>query len=141
MMDESHADNVTARRKRVVIAYRRGARRASDRSEQKFAITGQPARSRQWSYRDRRKELLLALLNQHGDELDNAIDELGRQLDHLRQVGIRGFIAEHTDDDDYARPTRPTNQPTRASTKNRTTRSGTGAAKPARTQTGASKKK
>ena len=41
-------------------------------------------------------------MNQHADDLDNAIDELGRQLDHLRQVGIRGFIAEHTNDDDYA---------------------------------------
>jgi transcriptional regulator with XRE-family HTH domain len=65
-------------------------------------ITGQPARSREWSYKERRKELLLALLDQHGDDLDNAIDELGRQLDHLRQVGIRGFIAEHTNDADYA---------------------------------------
>ena len=67
-------------------------------------ITGQPPRSRQWSYRERRKELLLALLNQHADDLDSAIDELGRQLDHLRQVGIRGFIAEHANDDDYAQP-------------------------------------
>ena len=40
-------------------------------------ITGQPAGSRQWSYRERRKELLLALLDQHADDLDNAIDELG----------------------------------------------------------------
>ena len=67
-------------------------------------ITGQPARARQWSYRERRKELLLALLDQHADDLDTAIDELARQLDHLRQVGIRGFIAEHTNDDDYAQP-------------------------------------
>jgi hypothetical protein len=104
-------------------------------------ITGEQARSRQWSYKERRKELLLALLNEHADDLDNAIDELGQQLDHLRQVGIRGFIAEHTNDDDYARPSRPTKQPTRASTKNQTTRSGTGFAKPARTRRGASRKK
>jgi hypothetical protein len=81
-------------------------------------ITGQPAGSRQWSYRERRKELLLALLDQHADDLDNAIDELGRQLDHLRQVGIRGFIAEHTNDEDYAIPTtRRTDRTTRAGTK------------------------
>jgi transcriptional regulator with XRE-family HTH domain len=69
-------------------------------------ITGQPARSRQWSYGERRKELLLALLDQHADDLDNAIDQLADQLDHLRQIGIRGFIAEHTNDDDYAEPQR-----------------------------------
>src|SRR5207302_1286275 len=61
-------------------------------------ITGAPAASRQWSYRERRKELLLALLDEHGDSLDNAVEELGRWVDHLRQVGIRGFIAEHTND-------------------------------------------
>ena len=89
-------------------------------------ITGQPARSRQWSYKERRKELLLALLNQHADDLDNAIDELGRQLDHLRQVGIRGFIAEHTNDDDYATVSRSrADEPASATTKNQTTRSGT----------------
>ncbi|HUP69957.1 MAG TPA: hypothetical protein VM142_09090 [Acidimicrobiales bacterium] len=48
-------------------------------------------------------ELLLALLNDHADSLDNAVDELGRWVDHLRQVGIRGFIAEHTNDADFAR--------------------------------------
>jgi transcriptional regulator with XRE-family HTH domain len=81
-------------------------------------ITGQPARSRQWSYRERRKELLLALLDQHADDLDTAIDELARQLDHLRQVGIRGFIAEHTNDDDYATErTRPTDRMTPGGTK------------------------
>jgi len=64
-------------------------------------ITGTPAGSREWSYRERRKELLLALLDEHADSLDNAVDELGRWVDHLRQVGIRGFVAEHTDDDDF----------------------------------------
>jgi hypothetical protein len=83
-------------------------------------ITGQPARSRQWSYRERRKELLLALLDQHADDLDNAIDQLAGQLDHLRQTGIRGFIAEHTNDDDYATPTtRPADRTTRGGTTKR----------------------
>ncbi|MCU1450390.1 MAG: family transcriptional regulator [Acidimicrobiales bacterium] len=66
-------------------------------------ITGAPPRSSEWSYRERRKELLLALLDEHADSLDSAVDELGRWVDHLRQVGIRGFIAEHTNDDDFAR--------------------------------------
>ncbi len=34
----------------------------------------------------------------------SVVDELGRWVDHLRQVGIRGFIAEHTNDADFARP-------------------------------------
>ncbi len=64
-------------------------------------VTGIPSDASQWSYRERRKELLLALLDQHADSLDGAVDELGRIVDHLRQVGIRGFIAEHTGDEDF----------------------------------------
>jgi transcriptional regulator with XRE-family HTH domain len=64
-------------------------------------LTGRPAASRAWSYKERRKEMLLALLDNHADEFDNAVDELGKWVDHLRQAGIRGFIAEHTWDDDF----------------------------------------
>jgi len=64
-------------------------------------ITGITSPAKQWSYRERRKELLLALLDEHADSLDTAVEELGRMVDHLRQVGIRGFIAEHTGDDDF----------------------------------------
>jgi transcriptional regulator with XRE-family HTH domain len=71
-------------------------------------LTGQPAASRQWSYKERRKEMLLALLDEHADSLDNAVEELGKWVDHLRQVGIRGFIAEHTFDDDFTGSGRPT---------------------------------
>jgi transcriptional regulator with XRE-family HTH domain len=67
-------------------------------------ITGVPAAAKQWSYRERRKELLLALLDEHADSLDSAVDELGRWVDHLRQVGIRGFIAEHTGDEGFTYP-------------------------------------
>jgi hypothetical protein len=102
-------------------------------------ITGEPARSRTWSYRERRKELLLALLNEHADNLDNAIDELGRQLDHLRQVGIRGFIAEHTNDDDYAR-VGASDDTARRGTKNQAAR-GTTASKKASTRKRAGGKK
>jgi transcriptional regulator with XRE-family HTH domain len=64
-------------------------------------ITGVPADAKQWSYQERRKELLLALLDEHADSLDSAVEELARMVDHLRQVGIRGFIAEHTSDEDF----------------------------------------
>lgn len=64
-------------------------------------ITGITSPAKQWSYRERRKELLLALLDEHADNFDKNIDELGRIVDHLRQVGIRGFIAEHTHDEDF----------------------------------------
>ena len=70
-------------------------------------LTGQPAASRAWSYKERRKEMLLALLGNHADEFDNAVEELGKWVDHLRQAGIRGFIAEHTWDDDFTRTDRP----------------------------------
>ena len=64
-------------------------------------ITGVTADAKQWSYRERRKDLLLALLNKHADSFDTAVEELGRVVDHLRQVGMRGFIAEQTRDEDF----------------------------------------
>jgi transcriptional regulator with XRE-family HTH domain len=64
-------------------------------------ITGVSSTARQWSYQERRKELLLALLDQHADNFDKNIEELGQIVDHLRQIGIRGFIAEHTNDEDF----------------------------------------
>lgn len=64
-------------------------------------ITGVTSAAREWSYRERRKELLLAILDEHADAFDKNIDELGRIVDHLRQVGIRGFVAEHTNDEDF----------------------------------------
>jgi transcriptional regulator with XRE-family HTH domain len=91
-------------------------------------ITGQPSSARQWSYQERRKDLVLAMLDDHADRLDKAADELGAFFDHLRQVGIRGYVAEHTNDDDFARtPPKP--------------QRGTGTAKPARARKRATKKK
>jgi transcriptional regulator with XRE-family HTH domain len=72
---------------------------ASDDTVEK--LTGVPSNAKQWSYRERRKELLLALLDEHKDQFDDAVDELGRVVDHLRQVGLRGFLAEKTFDDDF----------------------------------------
>jgi hypothetical protein len=67
-------------------------------------ITGSTSPARQWSYKERRKELLLALVDEHADSFDSTVEELGRWIDHLRQVGIRGFLAEHTNDEDFATP-------------------------------------
>ena len=69
-------------------------------------ITGRPSEAREWSYKERRKELLLALLDEHADNFDRRIDEFGEIVDHLRQVGIRGFIAESTNDEDFTFKTR-----------------------------------
>jgi transcriptional regulator with XRE-family HTH domain len=64
-------------------------------------ITGKASRTRQTSYRQRRKEMLLALLDQYSDDVDRAADEIGTFFDHLRQVGVRGLVAERLDDPDY----------------------------------------
>jgi transcriptional regulator with XRE-family HTH domain len=66
------------------------------------AISGQPSPARMTSYRERRKEMLLALLDENSDQVDKAADEIGQFFDHLRQVGIRGFVAERLNDKDYA---------------------------------------
>lgn len=66
-------------------------------------ITGAPATSRQ-SYRERRKRLLHALLDGYADNLDRAADELGNFFDHIRQVGVRGYVAEHLNDEDFTYP-------------------------------------
>jgi hypothetical protein len=68
-------------------------------------LSGNDTNAAKWSYRERRKELLLALARQHADDFDTAVEELGRTFDHLRQVGFRGFLAETTDDRDLARAT------------------------------------
>jgi transcriptional regulator with XRE-family HTH domain len=64
-------------------------------------LTGRPSPARQHSYRERRKQLLLALLDQYTDEVDRAAEEIGTFFDHLRQVGIRGLVAERLHDGDY----------------------------------------
>ena len=83
-------------------------------------LTGKPSRARQASYRQRRKEMLLALLDQYTDQVDQAAEEIGAFFDHLRQVGVRGLVAEHLSDDDYIglpEPEAPTEpkKPTRRS--------------------------
>jgi transcriptional regulator with XRE-family HTH domain len=64
-------------------------------------LTGRPSPARQGSYRQRRKQLLLALLDEYTDDVDRAAEEIGTFFDHLRQVGIRGLVAERLHDGDY----------------------------------------
>ena len=65
-------------------------------------VHGTPTARTLRDYRHRRKEMLLALLDEHADKVDASADELGKFFDHLRQVGIRGLIAEQMNDHDYA---------------------------------------
>ena len=65
-------------------------------------ITGAPSHNRQRSFRERRQELLLAVLDAHADDLERAAVVLGKFFDHLRQVGFRGFVAENTKDPVFA---------------------------------------
>ncbi len=67
-------------------------------------VHGRPTARQLADYPTRRKELLFAMLEQHGDDLDAAAEEIGTFFDHLRQVGIRGFVAEKAQDPDYATP-------------------------------------
>ncbi len=72
------------------------------------AVMGTPTRTTLNDYRYRRKELLLALLAEHADQVDTAADEIGAFFDHLRKVGIRGLLAEKANDTDLAHaPTKP----------------------------------
>jgi transcriptional regulator with XRE-family HTH domain len=64
-------------------------------------LTGRAITGRLEDYRNRRKELLLALLAQDADELDKAAQDLGAFFDHLRTTGIRGFVAEKLNDPDF----------------------------------------
>ena len=61
-------------------------------------VYGAPSDKRLDSYRHRRTELILARLDEHVDALDKAAEELGGFFDHLRQVGMRGLIAENAND-------------------------------------------
>ena len=65
-------------------------------------IAGTPSPARKRSYRERRNEMLLALLDRDASRLDKAADELGAFFDHLRRIGIRGFVAEHVHPDPIA---------------------------------------
>jgi hypothetical protein len=67
-------------------------------------VFGAPTAVSLRDYRQRRKEMLLALLDDYADKVDATADEMGQFFDHLRQVGIRGLVAEQLNDHDYAVP-------------------------------------
>ena len=67
-------------------------------------VYGGPTERTLLDYPTRRKELLLAMLDSRADRLDQAAEEMGRFFDHLRQVGIRGYVAEKANDRDFMFP-------------------------------------
>lgn len=64
-------------------------------------VFGGPTATTLGDYRHRRKQMLLALLNDYADQVDSSADQMGRFFDHLRQVGIRGLVAEQLGDADF----------------------------------------
>ena len=64
-------------------------------------LTGQKTARQLYDYRTRRKELLLALLDEWSDDLDRAVEDLARVFDHLRLVGIRGLVTEKLRDREF----------------------------------------
>jgi transcriptional regulator with XRE-family HTH domain len=70
-------------------------------------VYGSPTDRTLADYPTRRKELLLAMLDAHADRLDRAAEEMGTFFDHLRQVGIRGYVAEKANDRDLMLPPLP----------------------------------
>ncbi len=67
-------------------------------------VFGAPTATTLRDYRHRRKEMLLALLDEHADRLDATAEEMGAFFDHLRQVGVRGLVAEKLNDADFIAP-------------------------------------
>jgi transcriptional regulator with XRE-family HTH domain len=80
-----------------------GVRDPTERERLMEAITGEKPPTRT-TYQERRKQAITAFLDDYSDNLDHLADEYGRFFDHLRAVGIRGFVAEHTGDEDFTFP-------------------------------------
>ena len=78
-------------------------------SEYEQAIADLPSGVGPWTYKQRRKELLMALLEGMADEVDKAFDTISKFADLARQAGIRGYIAEQANDPDFA--VAPENRP------------------------------
>lgn len=55
-------------------------------------LTGITSPAALWNFRERRKEFIVALLDQYGDNFDRNVEQLARIFDQLRQAGIRGYI-------------------------------------------------
>jgi transcriptional regulator with XRE-family HTH domain len=90
-----------------------------DAADEKLGrIFGAPTARMLRDYRYRRKEMLLAMLDEYADKVDATADEMGQFFDHLRQVGVRGLIGEQLNDVDYltshrAEPKQPTQGPSK----------------------------
>lgn len=54
------------------------------------------------NYKDRRKELLLDLVDHRADELDKVAAEMGKFFDYLHQLGVKGMLAAKLVDRDFA---------------------------------------
>jgi hypothetical protein len=72
-----------------------------ERAERLLGIKSETQRR---SFKERRKEMLIALLDDEADNFDKDIEELGRIVDHLREAGLRGYVAEKTFDEDFTYP-------------------------------------
>lgn len=81
-----------------------GMREPTADDESTAEVFGAPTARTLADYRHRRKQMLLALLDDYADQVDSSAQELGVFFDHLRQVGIRGLVAEQLGDADYLPP-------------------------------------
>jgi transcriptional regulator with XRE-family HTH domain len=61
-------------------------------------VFGGPTATTLNDYRHRRKQMLLALLDDYADSVDATAEQMGQFFDHLRQVGVRGLVAEQLGD-------------------------------------------
>ena len=64
-------------------------------------LLGTKSETQKKSFKERRNEMLIALLDDHADNFDKDIEELGRIVDHLREAGHRGYVAEKTFNEDF----------------------------------------
>lgn len=67
-------------------------------------ISGEHSPAKQRSYRERRRALLHAALEEYADRLDEFTEEYFEFFRRLRQLGIRGMLAVSTDDPDLFEP-------------------------------------
>lgn len=74
---------------------------AEERAER---LLGTKSDAQKRSFKERRKEMLIALLDDEADNFDKDIEDIGRIIDHLRQAGLRGYVAEKTFDEDFTYP-------------------------------------
>ena len=69
-----------------------------------YLITGLTGAMGPWTYKERRKELIMAILDGTDDDLERALKEVSDNIDRLRRAGYRGFIAQHANDGDFGVP-------------------------------------